>query len=108
MATNYVQVLTVFYPNTKWILTGEEYSGLEWLDENTAKPTKAKLDGLAEDAAYQLSYEAISLARHAAYTAPGGSDAVFMKYQRDEATKEEWLAAKKAIDDAHPYPSKDV
>lgn len=44
-------------------------------------------------------------ARHAAYTAPNGSDAIFMKYQRDEATKEEWLAAKAAIDEAHPYPT---
>lgn len=48
--------------------------------------------------------EAVKIARHAAYTAPDGSDAIFMKYQRDEATKEEWLAAKAAIDEANPYP----
>lgn len=54
--------------------------------------------------AFQRELDAVSLARHAAYTAPGGSDAVFMKYQRDEATKEEWLAAKAAIDEANPYP----
>lgn len=53
---------------------------------------------------YQRDYDLVSLTRHAAYTAPGGSDAVFMKYQRDEATKEEWLAAKAAIDEANPYP----
>lgn len=57
-----------------------------------------------EAGAYDREYEAVSLARHAAYTAPNGSDAVFMKYQRDEATKEEWLAAKAAIDEANPYP----
>lgn len=103
MATNYAEVLTVFYPGTQWVLVGTEYSGLEWLDESP-KPTKAKLDGLADEAAYKAAYEAVSLARHAAYTAPGGSDAVFMKYQRDEATKDEWLAAKAAIDEANPYP----
>lgn len=59
-----------------------------------------------EAAEYDRAYEAVRLARHAAYTAPDGSDAVFMKYQRDEATKEEWLAAKAAIDDANPYPEK--
>jgi hypothetical protein len=48
--------------------------------------------------------EAVRLSRHNAYTAPDGSDAIFMKYQRDEATKEEWLAAKAAIDEALPYP----
>lgn len=66
-----------------------------------------------EELALQAEWEAgaldraraeVSAARHAAYTAPGGSDAVFMKYQRDEATKEEWLAAKAAIDEANPYP----
>ncbi len=53
---------------------------------------------------HQREIDAISAARHAAYTAPNGSDAIFMKYQRDEATKEEWLAAKAAIDEANPYP----
>lgn len=58
-----------------------------------------------EAGAYQREIDAVVLARHAAYTAPNGSDAVFMKYQRDEATKEEWLAAKAAIDEANPYPT---
>jgi hypothetical protein len=57
-----------------------------------------------EAGAYQREIDAVSLTRHAAYTAPNGSDAIFMKYQRDEATKEEWLAAKAAIDEANPYP----
>ena len=57
-----------------------------------------------EAGTYQREYDLVSLNRHAAYTAPGGSDAIFMKYQRDEATKEEWLAAKAAIDEALPYP----
>lgn len=61
-----------------------------------------------EAGAYQREVDAVSLARHAAYTAPNGSDAVFMKYQRDEATKEEWLAAKAAIDEANPYPEAPV
>lgn len=55
---------------------------------------------------HERDLEAVKQARHAAYTSPDGSDAIFMKYQRDEATKEEWLAAKQAIDEAHPYPEK--
>ena len=58
----------------------------------------------APEAVYERELAEIRLNRHAAYTAPNGSDAVFMKYQRDEATKEEWLAAKAAIDEANPYP----
>lgn len=54
--------------------------------------------------AHERDIEDVKVARHAAYIAPDGSDAIFMKYQRDEATKEEWLAAKAAIDEALPYP----
>jgi hypothetical protein len=53
---------------------------------------------------HNRAIEAVRLQRHAAYTAADGSDAIFMKYQRDESTKEEWLAAKQAIDEALPYP----
>lgn len=54
---------------------------------------------------YQRDIEAVSLARHSAYTAPNGSDAVYMKHTRGEATMEEYLAAKAAIDEANPYPA---
>jgi hypothetical protein len=30
-------------PGANWILRGEEYEGLEWLDENQTKPTKQEL-----------------------------------------------------------------
>jgi hypothetical protein len=59
-----------------------------------------------EAGAYDRELEAVKLARHNAYTAPGGSDAVLAKHLRGEATKEEWLDAVKAINDAHPYPKK--
>lgn len=42
---DYTLILNYKYPNTEWILNGDEYDGLEWLSEST-KPTKATLDGL--------------------------------------------------------------
>jgi hypothetical protein len=57
--------------------------------------------------AYDREVEAVKQARHSAYTAPGGSDAILAKYLRDEATKQEWLDAVQAINDAHPYPVKE-
>lgn len=67
---------------------------------------QAELDAYnAPEAVYQRELDAVKLARHNAYTAPDGSDAIFMKYQRDEATKQEWLDAKAAIDAANPYPT---
>jgi hypothetical protein len=60
-----------------------------------------------EAGAYDREVEAVKQARHSAYTAPGGSDAILAKYLRDEATKQEWLDAVQAINDAHPYPVKE-
>ena len=56
---------------------------------------------------YDRQVEAVKQARHSAYTAPGGSDAILAKYLRDEATKQEWLDAVQAINDANPYPVKE-
>jgi hypothetical protein len=57
--------------------------------------------------AYDRQVEAVKQARHSAYTAAGGSDAIYLKYQRGEATEQEWLDAVQAINDAHPYPVKE-
>ena len=59
------------------------------------------------DSAYDRAVEEVKFARHSAYTAPSGSDAILAKYLRDEATKQEWLDAVQAINDAHPYPVKE-
>jgi hypothetical protein len=67
-------------------------------------PEEIEERSIYEAGRHERDVEAVRIARHYAYTAPDGSDAVFMKYQRDEATKEEWLAAKAAIDAALPYP----
>jgi hypothetical protein len=55
---------------------------------------------------YTEQYKAVAKARHEAYTAFEGSDSIFFKWQRGQATAEEWLAAKTAIDEANPYPIK--
>jgi len=60
-----------------------------------------------EAGAYDREVEQVKQARHSAYTAPSGSDAILAKYLRDEATKQEWLDAVQAINDAHPYPVKE-
>ena len=98
-------ILRTNYPNTEWALTGFDYAGLEWFDESP-KPTKAALEKQSADVEYKAAYDAVSAARHAAYVAPGGSDSVFMKYQRGEATEQQWLDAIEAINQANPYPMK--
>jgi hypothetical protein len=60
-----------------------------------------------EAGAYDREVEQVKQARHSAYIAPSGSDAILAKYLRDEATKQEWLDAVQAINDANPYPVKE-
>jgi hypothetical protein len=74
--------------------------------EREMTPEEIEEQAIWQDGQHERDLEAVRIARHFAYTAPEGSDAIFMKYQRDEATKEEWLAAKAAIDEALPYPEK--
>jgi hypothetical protein len=73
--------------------------------ENDAKqPSVTEIKNAVSEGKYSREIEAVKQARHSAYSAPGGSDAVFLKWQRGEATKQEWLDAVQAINDAHPYP----
>jgi hypothetical protein len=37
------EILSIKYPGTQWVLTGDEYEGLEWLDDSP-KPTEAELE----------------------------------------------------------------
>lgn len=46
--------------------------------------------------------------RHAAYTAPGGADSIYMKWQRGDATEQEWLDAVAAVKALYPDPEDPV
>ena len=36
--------LNILRPDSSWNLTGSEYSGLEWLDSSTTKPTETEIN----------------------------------------------------------------
>ena len=36
--------LAVLRPNSEWVLDGEEYSNLTWLDSGTTKPTETEIN----------------------------------------------------------------
>jgi len=64
------KVLTTNYAGTVWVLSGNEYEGLEWLDESP-KPTKAKLESewpaveakIAADAQAKIDAKASTIAK---------------------------------------------
>jgi hypothetical protein len=96
-------VLTDKYPDTVWSLDGDDYEGLEWLDDSP-KPTKKALEQAWPEVQQARAVEAVRIARHQAYAAPDGPDAIFLQYQRGDATEQAWLDAVQAVKEAHPYP----
>jgi hypothetical protein len=53
---DYTTILRINYAGKKWLLHGDEYEGLEWLDDSP-KPTKEELDSLWEETLTQLAAE---------------------------------------------------
>jgi hypothetical protein len=54
---DYSLILSINYVGAKWVLRGETYDGLEWLDEST-KPTQAELDALWQSTQDQIAKNA--------------------------------------------------
>ena len=94
-------ILTKKFPNTSWVLNGDTYDGLDWLDDSP-KPTEAELLAQWDAVEYQREYDAVTFARQSAYQQT--ADPIFMQYQRGEATEKQWLDAVEAVKDANPYP----
>lgn len=42
---DYTKILNDYYPGKQWVLNGDEYDGLIWMD-SSPKPTQAELDAL--------------------------------------------------------------
>ena len=101
--TNYSETLTAKFPGAQWALNGDSYDGLTWLDDSP-KPTQAELDEAWPQVQFERAYAEVRVARHAAYAAPDGPDAIFLQWQRGDATEEAWRDAVQAVKDAHPYP----
>jgi len=99
----YALVLTVNYPGTNWVMNGDDYSGLEWLDESP-KPTKAALEKQVPDAQYKLELGTVQEQRRQAYVIE--SDPLAFKYQETELAEDKaaWLAKKAEIQARYPEP----
>lgn len=78
-------------------------------EEYTREPTAEEVAEREawEAGAYDREVEAVRIARHSAYTAPDGSDALLAKYQlgEDGITLDMVKARKDEINALHPYPT---
>jgi hypothetical protein len=104
---DYALVLTHHpdYAGRLWGMTDNDLSTLTWDDANDIPaPSKADLDARGPQVIYDLEMLRVRAERHAAYAAPDGPDAIFLQWQRGDASEQEWLDAVQAVKDAHPYP----
>ena len=99
--TDYAAVLAANYPDSEWVLDGDEYSGLTWLSD-TPKPTQAELDAAWPQVDYQNQVTAVETTRRLAYEAQ--SDGLFFEWQRGDGTEAAWREAVAAVKAANPYP----
>lgn len=102
MTIDYAAVLSANYPSAQWVLNGDEYDGLVWLD-NSPKPTQAELDAAWPQVNYNNQCAAVEVARLSAYEKE--SDPLYFKWQRGDATEAEWRAAVAKVKADNPYPS---
>lgn len=94
------QILQIKFPNSQWALSGNDYSGLEWLD-NAPKPTEEQLLTLWGDVKVELFNKNVEAQRQLAYRQE--SDPIFFQWQRGESTEQEWIAAIEKIKEKFPY-----
>jgi len=98
---NYGTILSTNYANKLWVLVGNTYEGIDWLD-STPKPTQAELDAQWPTVEYNNQVSAVETTRRTQYEAQ--SDGLFFEWQRGTNTQAAWEAAVDAVKAANPYP----
>ena len=88
-------------PGAEWVLRGNEYAGLEWLDTKQAQPTEAEVTAEVARLEAELPNKIAKENRAAAYKLE--ADPLFFKAQRGEATQQEWLDKVEEIKQRFPY-----
>jgi len=99
--TDYAAVLAAIRPGTRWTLNGDDYTGLNWLDESP-KPTKKTLDDAWPQVKHAKDVAAVEAARRARYQTE--TDGMFFAAQRDGTSLNTWKAAVDKIKADLPYP----
>ena len=104
-APDYANILTALFPDALWGLNDNDLTTLSWDEGNSEDvPSQEMLDAAWPQVEYDRAYAQVRAARHAAYAAPDGPDAIFLQWQRGDASEQAWLDAVQAVKDAHPYP----
>ena len=97
-----VDALQTLTPGAQWVLNGDEYSGLQWLDENQEQPTEEAL--VAEAVRLQAEYDALEYQRLRKPEYPPIEDYVDGIVKGDEAQVQAYIDACLAVKEKYPKP----
>jgi hypothetical protein len=103
MNVDYGLAMGYLYPGCEWSMSGNDYATLV-IEDDTPKPSQAELDAAWPQVQHDREVARLRAERHAAYGAPDGPDAIYLQWQRGDATEQDWLDAVQAVKDAQPYP----
>jgi hypothetical protein len=90
-------------PGAEWVLRGNDYSGLEWLDKVQTQPTEAEIQ--AEVARLQAEYDAKEYQRLRAPEYPDladFADAYYWSQNGDDTKMTEYLQKISDVKDKYP------
>ncbi len=93
-------ILMHIRPCALWSLNGEEYDGLDWLDDSP-KPTEQEIVDAWPTVEATRANERAAIERAAAYKAE--ADPLFFYWQAGEGSVEAWQEKRAEIRDRYPY-----
>ena len=93
-------ILNKIRPEAKWSLDDNRFETLVWLSDDKP-PTYQEVLSAWEEVEATIHNQRMERLRQEAYR--NESDPLFFKYQRGDATKEEWLDKIEEIKQRYPY-----
>lgn len=87
-------------PESEWILRGDEYSGLEWLDKNQDKPSEKKIKKIIKE--IQEEWDSFDYARKRASEYPDFFEYLDGVVKGDQDQIDSYI--KKCLDVKEKYP----
>ncbi len=97
---NIVIALEYLRPGEQWMLSGDSYDGLEWLDV-TPKPTLPELEAAWPAANLAERNAQVTVNRRSAFQLE--ADPLFFGWQRGENAEDVWLLKVAEIRQRFPY-----
>ena len=96
------EALQSLKPGAQWVLSGDDYTGLEWLDTEQTQPTEQEC---ADEAArLQVEYDAVEYQRLRAPEYPSITDYLDGIVKGDQEQVDAYVAACLAIKAKYPKP----